>query len=142
VHYRRLTAEDIKDVRNLHEEWFPLNYADSFYTKIFKNNYIAIGCFAKITSLEAKTKERIEKEVILGTILIKIEIGGEDVVALYQHKDRTVGPGIGSWLRWLKSVITCREYLGAYIMTIGVVDECRRLGLGTHLLNRSIKLIN
>jgi ribosomal protein S18 acetylase RimI-like enzyme len=27
-------------------------------------------------------------------------------------------------------------------MTIGVVDECRRLGLGTQLLNRAIKLIN
>ncbi len=27
-------------------------------------------------------------------------------------------------------------------MTIGVVDECRRLGLGTQLLNRAIKLLN
>jgi len=36
----------------------------------------------------------------------------------------------------------CKEYLGAYIMTIGVVDECRRLGLGTMLLNEVTKVIN
>ena len=137
-----MTAEDIQEVRNLHEEWFPLNYPDTFYSKILKNNHIAIGCFAKIVSSDPKTKERVEKEVILGTIMIKIQIGGEDVIALYHHKDRTVGHGIGSWFRWLKSVVTCREYVGAYIMTIGVVDECRRLCLGTHLLNRSIKLLN
>jgi ribosomal protein S18 acetylase RimI-like enzyme len=31
--------------------------------------------------------------------------------------------------------------VGAYIMTIGVVDECRRLGLGTQLLNKAIQVL-
>lgn len=42
---------------------------------------------------------------------------------------------------WLKSTLTCREYQAAYIMTIGVVDECRRMGLGTMLLLQAIKTL-
>jgi hypothetical protein len=64
-----LTAEDVFEVRNLHDEWFPLNYPDSFYKKIFRHNYISIGCFAKLVSSDA---EPVEKEVILGAILLKV----------------------------------------------------------------------
>lgn len=62
------------EVRNLNEEWFPLSYPDSFYQKLFRHNYIAIGCFARLksTSEVDENGEYIEKEVILGTILVRI----------------------------------------------------------------------
>ena len=56
VYFRKLTQEDVDEVRKLHEEWFPLNYPDSFYNKVAKNNVIAIGCFTKIISLDPKNK--------------------------------------------------------------------------------------
>lgn len=62
------------EVRNLNEEWFPLSYPDSFYQKLFRHNYIAIGCFAKLKSTSERDQygEYIEKEVILGTILVRV----------------------------------------------------------------------
>jgi len=57
---------------------------------------------------------------------------------MYKAKDFN-GGGI---FNWFKTTLTCREYQAAYIMTIGVVDECRRMGLGTMLLNEVIKIIN
>ena len=37
------------EIKNLHSEWFPLNYPDSFYNKILgKPDVIAIGCFIKV----------------------------------------------------------------------------------------------
>jgi len=64
-----LTGDDLLEVRNLHEEWFPLSYPDSFYKKLFRHNYISIGSFAKLVSND---EVPIEKEVILGTILMKV----------------------------------------------------------------------
>jgi ribosomal protein S18 acetylase RimI-like enzyme len=43
-------------------------------------------------------------------------------------------------MAWFRNIF-CREYLGAYIMTIGVIDECRRLGLGTMLLDKTIETL-
>jgi ribosomal protein S18 acetylase RimI-like enzyme len=43
-------------------------------------------------------------------------------------------------MAWFRNLF-CREYLGAYIMTIGVIDECRRLGLGTMLLEKTIEIL-
>lgn len=70
--------------------------------------------------------------------MAKINNTNEDLMNIYHAKDMNSGGILG----WLSSTLTCREYLGAYIMTLGVVDECRRLGLGTMLLNEVIKVIN
>jgi hypothetical protein len=37
------------EIKNLHQEWFPLNYPDKFYEKILKKpGLIALGCFINI----------------------------------------------------------------------------------------------
>ena len=46
-----------------------------------------------------------------------------------------------SYWTMLKSLISCRSSQepnrkGCYIMTIGVIDECRKLGIGTLLLQQ------
>ena len=73
MYYRKLNAHDLEEVRNLHEEWFPISYPDTFYQRIYKNNVIAIGCFVKLISSDPINRgERIEKEIILGTIMVKV----------------------------------------------------------------------
>lgn len=124
LYFRQLNEDDIEEVRNLHLEWFPLNYTDSFYQRIYKNNVLAFGCFVKIK----------DHEVILGTIMTKVQQQEEEITDIYAAKNYEQ-----SYVTWFQSVLACREYQGAYIMTIGVVDECRRLGLGTKLLNFTIE---
>lgn len=90
---------------------------------------IAIGCFIKL--------ESSDQELILGNIMTKIQRGKEEITEMYNAKDLNQG-GIRAWFRNL----FCREYLGAYIMTVGIIDECRRLGLGSMLLDRTILELN
>ena len=74
MYFRELGQKDLTDVRNLHEEWFPLNYPDSFYQKITKNNVIALGCFYRLQVSEAEVVE-----IPLGAILVKVQRGGDDL---------------------------------------------------------------
>ncbi|CDW78806.1 n-alpha-acetyltransferase 60 [Stylonychia lemnae] len=130
IYFSQIKSKHLKELRYLHEEWFPLNYPDTFYDKITKNKVIAIGCFI---DLDAQNKN-----VILGCALVKINSNNEDITEMYTAKDYYSG-GI---FNWFKTTLTCREYQAAYIMTIGVVDECRRMGLGTMLLREIIKILN
>lgn len=68
--------------------------------------------------------------------MVKVQGNQEDITEIYRAKDFD-NSGIHGWI----SSIFCREYLGAYIMTIGVVDECRRMGLGTMLLEEVTKIL-
>lgn len=75
--------------------------------------------------------------------MTKVQHGNDSVNEIVAAKDRAqIGAGFSSWFKWLRSVVTCRQSIGAYIMTIGVVDECRRLGLGTKLIERTIAVLN
>ena len=51
IYFRPIAQADMDEIKDLHKEWFPLNYPDSFYKKILtNNNVIAIGCFIKVDS--------------------------------------------------------------------------------------------
>ena len=67
----------------------------------------------------------MKKYIILGCILTKITRDNDDVNEIYRRKRNN--RGISRWFE----MFMCRQFQGAYIMTIGVVDECRRDGLGT-----------
>ncbi|TNV86426.1 hypothetical protein FGO68_gene2430 [Halteria grandinella] len=142
IYFRQLEEGDIQETKRLHEEWFPLNYEDSFYNRISKANIIAIGCFVKI---RATLEQPTEKELMLGVILTKVQYHNDEVREIMNQRERDLNTdtGLFGWLRWFKSIVSCRgDHVGAYIMTIGVIDECRRLGLGTQLIERTIKVLN
>ena len=81
VYFRDICQNDIEEIRNLHLEWFPLNYPDSFYDKILqKKNIIARGCFIKLENLE----------ILLGTIISRVKIGCEDVININKHLSELV----------------------------------------------------
>jgi len=71
--------------------------------------------------------------------MTKIERETNEISEIYRAKEtnRTFF-GLGGWLY----SFFCREHIGSYIMTIGVVDECRRFGLGSKLLDHTIRLLN
>lgn len=69
--------------------------------------------------------------------MTKIQINSEGLRDLYRAKNFDEG----SYTTWLSNLISCKDYVGAYIMTIGIVDECRRLGLGSRLLNYTIEYL-
>jgi len=87
----------VKEVKNLHEEWFPLSYPDTFYDRIKRNNVIAIGCFIDL--------DKQNKKVILGSIMVKINNGNEDIKQIHKAKDMDNGGIFG----WLSSTLMCKE---------------------------------
>ena len=111
-YFRDLELSDIKEIVRLHREWFPVNYNFAFFYKIAKKQKnISLGCFVRYKGVE----------YVLGTIMTKVE----------RNKAFLNEKGVSE--RFL-----CGFVEGAYIMTIGVVDESRRHGIGTQLLHRTI----
>lgn len=139
IYYRQLTGPDIEEVKNLHDEWFPLTYQENFYRRIYKSNVIAIGAFYPLSkdvyNPDGSFRKTKKKEVILGTIMTKIDRDTDDINDAYRHKNNENG-----WGSIFNSFL-CRQQQGAYIMTIGVIDECRRDGLGTKLLDYTIQIL-
>eukprot|EP00347_Sterkiella_histriomuscorum_P021403 403334091 len=129
IYFSEIDKLHLAELKQLHEEWFPLIYPDTFYNKIHKRKILAIGCFIDL--------DEDNRNVILGTILVNIKNNNDEIVQMYQAKDYSNSGMFG----WLRQTITCREYQAAYIMTLGVVDECRRMGLGSMLLNEAIKTL-
>ena len=70
---RRLLEEDIEELKNLHEEWFPLVYGRSFYERIHKSRVIAIGCFYDVEYRRGRKK--VKESIILGSIMVKVQEG-------------------------------------------------------------------
>ena len=117
----------------MHEEWFPLNYPDSFYEKISNSHdLISLGCY-----IDLKGRKGKKHRALLGIILTRIQRGKEDINEIYYAKDVSSQGLLG----FLGHTFLCRERVGAYIATIGIIDECRRLGLGSMLLSKVTEIL-
>jgi len=84
-----------------------------------KNNFIAIGAFVKVE----------DKEYTIGSILCELK----NEKSFYNSTKISVRKNS------LCEKLFC-WYDFCYIMTIGVIDECRNLGLGSQLLNEAIRI--
>lgn len=75
---RPLNQDDMDEIKNLHQEWFPLNYPDKFYDQILKKpGIIALGCFIDIEDGNVKF------EIMIGSIICKVKSGKEDIIEIY-----------------------------------------------------------
>jgi ribosomal protein S18 acetylase RimI-like enzyme len=124
--YRELNKNDMEEIRLLHKEWFPIDYTDEYFEAIFipdkrRKNYITL----------AATYLYENKEYILGAIISEINLKAEFLNQTPQKYLGHINVSIFDQI----SLFT-PEYEFAYIMVIGVVDECRRMKLGTEMLNR------
>ncbi len=87
----------------------------------------------------------IEQLVLIGCVYSKVETENtrnESIIA------RTDEPRWNkqSWLDRTREFFACGNLIlsqrsACYIMTIGVIDECRKLGLGTQMINYTIDLV-
>jgi ribosomal protein S18 acetylase RimI-like enzyme len=118
ISYRRLQIHDLPEVMNLHREWFPIEYTEQYFKDIIdnkNNSYISIAATYLLNNNE---------ENILGLILAECK---EE-----RHYNSQVPEGLRktSWIN--------NKYKYIYIMTLGVVDECRGIGFAGLLLNKLI----
>ena len=131
--YKPLSKTDIEEVKNLHKEWFPVNYDDDYFQKIFINKYGAyftLGAYYKIE----------EKEIILGLALCEYRPVSEYFA---KHTSREAVEEICKNIDFNEEVqahLRCEDYNCVYIMTIGVLDECRQLHIGSKLINKIIEI--
>ena len=127
VYIKELTKSHLGEIVKLHREWFPVDYTDEFFLNMFSRNsakvaanIIALGAFIQIE----------EKEYILGSIFCEIK----NEKNFYSSTKLKINNKT-----FCDKIFNFYEY--CYIMTIGVIDECRNIGLGSKLLNEVISFI-
>ena len=114
VYYRDLLPlQDSAQMKDLHDEWFPLKYQADFYQHIFNNpKNVNIGAFVKIEG----------SEYLIGSVSAIV------VRNVYQPLNIFMTACISC----LKA---CLSYT-CYICSIGVIDEARKFGIGKELIKK------
>ena len=139
ITYKPLTKQNIEEIKLLHKEWFPVKYSDSYFLSIFndKNNkYFSIGAFYKIKNEE--TKE--EKEIIIGLALCEWFIGSNYLSKILGKESiKEINKNI-NYIEEVYSYIKCDDYHCIYIMNIGVLDEFRKMKIGSKLIEKIINI--
>lgn len=147
VKLRKIKKEDLDQIKPLFKEWFPLNYDEPFYNKIFVRleketglslvAYIDNPQFSQPKIEEANlqtTKENLDNlpELIIGLIITnKVTLENYIDSIPYRYEN----------LSYLDEISFCTKYF-VYVQSLGVIDECRRLRLGTLLLDEIINIHN
>ncbi|KAL5019059.1 hypothetical protein ScPMuIL_004781 [Solemya velum] len=112
IQLRFLNPADIPDVKNLCSEWFPIEYPDTWYEDITSN--------PKFYSLAATYHNRIIG-LIVAEIKVKLKLNKEDADILASFYPPNVQV--------------------AYILSLGVVDDFRRHGIASLLLDSLISYL-
>lgn len=133
-------------MKELHKEWFPIDYPQEFFDRIRKKSVISIGCFYNVEICEAtESSPGMVQSVLIGIVYSKIETeNAKNEVLLSRIDDSRWSQQ--SWSQRIREIFSCGQTIhsnrqACYIMTIGVIDECRKMGLGTKLLNHTIGLL-
>ena len=125
--YKPLTKDNINEILILHREWFPIDYETTFFEKTLnpeEKNFFSIGAFYKINN----------KEIIIGSSLCEIQ--EIDKKFLYHTSEDTlnkISKNI-SFFEEISYTFGFNNFHCFYIMTIGVIDECRSLHIGKKML--------
>ena len=114
IYYEHINEHFLDDIVDLHKEWFPFLYDRDYFKKyIIKKHSVAIGAFLKIGN----------KAYLIGCAL------GETIP---EQKFKNILPGVlveRSWYDIFSSWVDC-----GYLHSLGVIDEYRKLSVGTRLL--------
>ena len=131
--YKPLTKNNISEIKNLHKEWFPIDYDDDYFKKVLydtNNKYFTVGAFYNITF-----SNNTNKEIIIGLALCKHEFLMDNLnYNVNSKKLDEIYKDINCYEE-LKQYLYCKFYQCIYIMTIGVLDEFRNMHIGSNLLN-------
>lgn len=113
VTLRNVTGSDLKEIRALHAEWFPVSYNEDFYKSISSGEYLTI-----VASLTGDPSR------IVGLITVAVNRNESQ----FNHS--------GELLEFLGH--SSDKDTIAYILTLGVVDELRGKGLAKALLEKAM----
>ncbi len=165
IKLRKIVKEDIRQIRPLFKEWFPLDYDDSFYEKIFlqQDNQNGLSLIAYIENPKFHKKENAS-ETYPGNInnnSINIhnndDNNDEKLNNFYELQHLILGVIITNKdplenfikkipykfdnLSYLDELTFETKYFN-YVLSLGVIDECRRLRIGSLILNEIIRISN
>ncbi len=118
IFYNYIRLDDLDEIRSLHNEWFPINYRDHFYQKIFRNQVKII--LIKGDVLIKNTGEKINS--IVGLVTYRVEHAKNEYLRFWQR--------IQNLLADLQNIHIC---------TLGVLYEFRKHKLGSKLINMLIE---
>jgi len=128
ISYRELVKDDIEEVILLHKEWFPIDYPEEFFNKHFEEDKKEKQFFTL-----ASVYNHNGEEFIVGIILCELRTEEEFRQLVPEESLCNIDISFLEDLNIFKP-----DYEFAYIMTIGVIDECRQMNLGTKLLDKLI----
>ena len=134
--YKPLTPENIEQVKKLHVEWFPVKYDEEIFNQSLLYNqgrYFTVAAFYYI-----QTGEKEYKEIILGLIICQWVYVDEYFFKMTSEETaKTISDNL-NYEEEVKLLFSQdKYYYCAYIMSLGVIDECRKMGIGSNML-RSI----
>ena len=134
--YKPLTPENLEEVKKLHVEWFPVKYDEEIFNQSLLYNqgrYFTVAAFYYI-----QTGENEYKEIILGLIICQWVYVDEYFFKMTTEETAKKISDNLNYEEEVKFLFSCdKYYYCAYIMSLGVIDECRKMGIGSNML-RSI----
>jgi GNAT superfamily N-acetyltransferase len=137
--YKPLTKQDIEETKNLHKEWFPIKYSDEYFNTIFNSKegkYFSIGAFYNIINKETKEK----KEIIIGLALCEWIVGSDYFFKVFGKESALEISKNINYIEEVYSYLKYDDYHCIYIMTIGVLDEFRKMKIGSNIVERIINI--
>lgn len=143
LHFRSLVSRDLTEMMDLHSEWFPVVYQESFFQQSTNGEILTIAATYSdaarpITGGSSCSgggcDDAQEVDHILGMVTLGVNCEHHITDVMNVLGDSYVpfedGTDAGSTHVKTNSL--------AYILTLGVVDEYRRRGLAREMLTRSV----
>jgi ribosomal protein S18 acetylase RimI-like enzyme len=123
-----VSADELDEIRQLHYEWFPVAYNDEFYNSLVTGGGFGGG---DVITVVACMKSDVRK--VIGIITVAI-----------RRNEKQYNPN-GDLMAELGfqplDSDSCDIPTVGYILTLGVVDELRRYGVGAALLEEGIRQV-
>lgn len=128
IYYKPLSIEYKEEMKKLHLEWFPVRYDDRFFDDIFDPNYC--GYYFS----QAAFYKHNDKEILIGLVLCTWQFL-EMHFCKYAPDEyvKKIKEQV-TFKQQINSFLNCEDHHVCYIMTLGVLDEFRRLNIGSNLI--------
>ena len=131
--YKPLSPENLEEVKKLHTEWFPVKYEEEIFNNALLYNqgaYFSIAAFYSIP-----TSENEYKEIILGLIICQWLFTDKYFFKMTTPEiAKTISDNLNFEEEAKLFLSRNKYYYSAYIMSLGVIDECRKMNIGTNML--------
>eukprot|EP01069_Polyplicarium_translucidae_P002954 Polyplicarium_translucidae@DN2173_c0_g1_i3.p1 len=144
--YRQLraTTSDFQQCRMLHSEWFPIRYEDNFFDAVCGGGVFSL---AAVLQLPSPLKSEEYEEFIAAIITVSqdpVHIRRDDaeIVLRAAGVNAAIGPDATATDGPSGSRFAAGDPRGhvAYILTVGVAERLKRIGLARELIYRSLSI--